>query len=91
MAPGLICGTQPRSGHDISSLAESGVTHILNLQTDKDMQEWGVDVRWGRRERRRWSSEVCVGGWGGGEWWELMSWIKGGDKEGEGSAQGTLQ
>ena len=34
---------------------------------------------------------VCGGVGGGGEWWDLMSWIKGGDKEGEGSAQGTLQ
>ena len=32
VAPGLICGTQPRSGHDVAVLAECGVTHILNLQ-----------------------------------------------------------
>ena len=28
------------------TLAETvGVTHILNLQTDKDMQHWSVDIR----------------------------------------------
>lgn len=45
VSQGLICGTQPRSSQDVSALAEIGVTHILNLQTDKDMQHWGVDIR----------------------------------------------
>jgi hypothetical protein len=45
ITPGLICGTQPRSGQDIQTLYRAGVTHILNLQTDKDMQHWGVDIR----------------------------------------------
>ena len=31
---GLICGTQPRSSHDVSALADIGVTHILNLQVN---------------------------------------------------------
>lgn len=45
IVPGLICGTQPRSAADVTKLKEEGVSHILNLQTDKDMQHWQVNIR----------------------------------------------
>jgi len=44
IAPGLICGTQPRSASDVAQLNNEGVTHILNLQQDKDLQYWGVNI-----------------------------------------------
>ena len=53
VAPGLICGTQPRSGHDVAVLAECGVTHILNLQV------WGVVG--GRPYYFRASAHTCGG------------------------------
>lgn len=40
----LICGTQPRNPEEIEELAKQhGVSVILNLQQDKDMQYWGID------------------------------------------------
>ncbi|GIL63069.1 hypothetical protein Vafri_17034 [Volvox africanus] len=45
IVPNLICGTQPRNPTDVDILAETeGVTHILNLQQDKDMHYWGVKL-----------------------------------------------
>lgn len=41
----LIVGSQPRSPQDIDHIAESlGCTAILNLQQDKDLAYWGVDI-----------------------------------------------
>lgn len=50
VSPNLICGTQPRSAADISTLASLGFTHIINLQTDKDMQHWSTPI--GELQRR---------------------------------------
>ncbi|GLC45903.1 hypothetical protein PLESTM_001799700 [Pleodorina starrii] len=48
--PNLICGCQPRNSADVDILAETeGVTHILNLQQDKDMHYWGVQLEEIRR------------------------------------------
>lgn len=45
VADNVICGTQPRNREDVRILAETqGVTTILNLQQDKDMQYWGVKL-----------------------------------------------
>ncbi|EFJ51679.1 hypothetical protein VOLCADRAFT_56904 [Volvox carteri f. nagariensis] len=45
IVPNLICGTQPRNASDVDILAESErITHILNLQQDKDMHYWGVKL-----------------------------------------------
>jgi hypothetical protein len=44
IVPGLFCGTQPRNPHEIEELSTNhGVTVIMNLQQDKDIQHWGVD------------------------------------------------
>jgi hypothetical protein len=43
--PNLICGSQPRNTEDIDELAEEhGITYILNLQQDRDLEHWGVDI-----------------------------------------------
>ncbi|KAG2486009.1 hypothetical protein HYH03_015322 [Edaphochlamys debaryana] len=43
--PNLICGTQPRNVADVDELFEAErITHILNLQQDKDMHYWGVKL-----------------------------------------------
>lgn len=48
---GLFCGTQPRSPDEVAELARGhGVSVILNLQQDKDMEYWGVDF--GANQRR---------------------------------------
>lgn len=45
IVPNLICGSQPRNTHDVDILAaDESVTHILNLQQDKDMHYWGVKL-----------------------------------------------
>jgi hypothetical protein len=39
VAPRVFCGTQPRSPTDVETLrSRLGITAILNLQTDSDMQ-----------------------------------------------------
>jgi hypothetical protein len=39
VAPRVFCGTQPRSPTDMETLrSRLGITAILNLQTDSDMQ-----------------------------------------------------
>jgi hypothetical protein len=44
IVPGLFCGTQPRTPQEIEELSTNhGVTVIMNLQQDKDIQHWGVD------------------------------------------------
>ncbi|MDH3673369.1 MAG: dual specificity protein phosphatase family protein [Gammaproteobacteria bacterium] len=41
---GIFIGTYPQDGDDIAELREVlGITAILNLQTDSDMQAWGLD------------------------------------------------
>lgn len=50
VAPRLICGTQPRNAGEVEALAREGVTTILNLQTDSDIQHWGVNI--GEVQRR---------------------------------------
>jgi protein-tyrosine phosphatase len=46
ITPDMICGSQPRSQADIDHLvSEEGVGAVLNLQQDRDLQHWGVDVR----------------------------------------------
>jgi hypothetical protein len=45
IVPGLFCGTQPRNPREIEELANNhGVDVILNLQQDKDIQHWGIDL-----------------------------------------------
>ncbi|KAG1676087.1 hypothetical protein FOA52_014953 [Chlamydomonas sp. UWO 241] len=44
VAPGLICGTQPRSRDDVSALHAEGVSHIISLQTDADLDHWKVSL-----------------------------------------------
>jgi len=42
--PNLFCGSQPRHKDDVQELHQDlGVTAILSLQQDKDMQHWGVN------------------------------------------------
>ena len=52
----LICGSQPRSASDIDSLKDllGGQGTILNLQQDKDLAYWGVNLGelCGRAEHR---------------------------------------
>lgn len=44
IVPGLFCGTQPRNPQEVEDLAEGhGVSVIMNLQQDKDIQHWGID------------------------------------------------
>lgn len=44
MNPSLIVGGQPQSAADVEMLArEEGVTHVINLQQDKDIKYWGID------------------------------------------------
>ncbi|GAB4819964.1 hypothetical protein N2152v2_007010 [Parachlorella kessleri] len=46
ITPLVIVGSQPQRADDIDQLIdEAGVGTILNLQEDKDMQYWGVDIR----------------------------------------------
>lgn len=41
----IVVGSQPRSGSDIEQLSVSeGVRAILNLQQDRDLAHWGVDI-----------------------------------------------
>jgi len=41
--PGLYCGSQPRHAHDIAELkSDLGLSTIISLQQDKDMEHWGV-------------------------------------------------
>ncbi|XP_020979307.1 phosphoglucan phosphatase DSP4, chloroplastic-like, partial [Arachis ipaensis] len=41
----LIVGSQPQKHEDIDHLRkEEGVTYILNLQQDKDVEYWGIDL-----------------------------------------------
>mmetsp|Transcript_1406 Transcript_1406/g.3277 ORF Transcript_1406/g.3277 Transcript_1406/m.3277 type:complete len:283 (+) Transcript_1406:410-1258(+) len=43
--PQVFCGSQPRNVSDIEYLAkEEKVTTILNLQQDRDLEYWGVDM-----------------------------------------------
>uniref|UniRef100_A0A0C9SB41 TSA: Wollemia nobilis Ref_Wollemi_Transcript_891_1192 transcribed RNA sequence n=1 Tax=Wollemia nobilis TaxID=56998 RepID=A0A0C9SB41_9CONI len=45
ITPNLIVGSQPQSVEDIDLLKEDGgVTAILNLQQDKDIEYWGIDL-----------------------------------------------
>lgn len=44
IVPGVICGTQPRSRDDVTALHAAGVTHILSLQTDSDLEYWNVNL-----------------------------------------------
>ena len=46
--PNLFVGTFPGSPEDIDRLRREGVTAVLNVQTDEDMADWGVD--WDRME-----------------------------------------
>jgi len=42
----LIVGSQPQKPEDIDHLKkEEGVAYILNLQQDKDVEYWGVDLQ----------------------------------------------
>ncbi|XP_047174410.1 phosphoglucan phosphatase LSF2, chloroplastic [Vigna umbellata] len=42
----LIVGSQPQKPEDIDHLKkEEGVTYILNLQQDKDVDYWGIDLQ----------------------------------------------
>ncbi|KAI3430632.1 hypothetical protein D9Q98_005225 [Chlorella vulgaris] len=44
VAPDLVVGSQPRHAADVDDLAKEGVTHILNLQQDKDLEYWNVSL-----------------------------------------------
>ncbi len=41
----LIVGSQPKSKYDIEQLFDKGVRAILNLQQDKDIKNWGIDIQ----------------------------------------------
>lgn len=42
----LIVGSQPQKPEDIDHLKrEEGVAYILNLQQDKDVEYWGIDLK----------------------------------------------
>lgn len=42
----LIVGSQPQKPEDIDHLKkEEGVAYILNLQQDKDVEYWGIDLQ----------------------------------------------
>lgn len=42
----LIVGSQPQKSEDIDHLKkEEGVAYILNLQQDKDVEYWGIDLQ----------------------------------------------
>lgn len=54
VAPGLLCGTQPRCSEELEVLQrEHGVTHIVCLQRDEDAAHWGVDLRGVAREAEK--------------------------------------
>ncbi|KAL5709866.1 hypothetical protein ACHQM5_020500 [Ranunculus cassubicifolius] len=40
----LIVGSQPQKAEDIDHLKEQNVAYILNLQQDKDIEYWGIDL-----------------------------------------------
>lgn len=44
IAPDMIVGSQPRNAHDVDALKAEGVGVILNLQQDKDLAYWKVDL-----------------------------------------------
>ncbi len=46
--PNLSVGTFPKGPVDIDRLCREGVTAVLNVQTDDDMDAWGV--KWNRME-----------------------------------------
>ncbi|RYR19552.1 hypothetical protein Ahy_B03g064368 [Arachis hypogaea] len=41
----LIVGSQPHKPEDINHLKKESVTYILNLQQDKDVEYWGIDLK----------------------------------------------
>lgn len=42
----LIVGSQPQKPEDIDPLKqEESVAYILNLQQDKDIEYWGIDLK----------------------------------------------
>lgn len=42
----LIVGSQPQKTEDIDHLKhEENVAYILNLQQDKDIEYWGIDLQ----------------------------------------------
>lgn len=42
----LIVGSQPQKSEDIDHLKEEeNVAYILNLQQDKDIEYWGIDLQ----------------------------------------------
>ncbi|KAL4321890.1 hypothetical protein AHAS_Ahas14G0155700 [Arachis hypogaea] len=41
----LIVGSQPQKSEDINHLKKEGVTYILNLPQDKDVEYWGIDLK----------------------------------------------
>lgn len=46
IADNLIVGSQPQKPEDIDFLKEEeGVAYILNLQQDKDVEYWGIDLQ----------------------------------------------
>lgn len=45
ITPNIIVGSQPQSAHDVEILfRDHNVGAILNLQQDKDVQYWGIDI-----------------------------------------------
>lgn len=64
----VIVGSQPQKPEDIAHLKqEENVAYILNLQQDKDVEYWGIDLKsiiktcqdLGIRHMRRPVSGVC--------------------------------
>lgn len=46
IADNLIVGSQPQKPEDINFLKEEeGVAYILNLQQDKDVEYWGINLQ----------------------------------------------
>lgn len=49
----LFVGSCPMDAHDMESLHRSGITAVLNLQTDEDMNSRGVDQQGLEQARRQ--------------------------------------
>uniref|UniRef100_A0A061S536 Phosphoglucan phosphatase chloroplastic-like n=1 Tax=Tetraselmis sp. GSL018 TaxID=582737 RepID=A0A061S536_9CHLO len=58
--PGVLCGSQPRNTSDAEYLASAErVTTILNLQQDRDLEYWGVDIHSIARRCEELGVELC--------------------------------
>ncbi|MDH3689882.1 MAG: dual specificity protein phosphatase family protein [Gammaproteobacteria bacterium] len=56
--PQLFIGSQPRSEVDVGVLKRAGIGAVLNLQTDKDFIDWGID--WNQLEQHYAQQAIAV-------------------------------